>query len=169
MSNNYYVAAFDPSLNSFGLAIIRITEDKSKNKIDVIECTHIPNGHFTSNQYGLKLNNIEMRLLHIRKVYNPKVVLREDMANSPSHEQVRKLGAVQALIDKVFFDYTIVGYSPTRIKKAITGDGKGDKLAVQNSLTHWYHNQVWKTDDESDALAIATTWLIEHGILEGKK
>lgn len=164
---NGFVAGFDPSLNSFGYGVIRLTEQRgNKHKIEIIECSHIPNRHFESGQYGLKLNNIELELQRIRKVYNPIVVVREEMANSPNHNEVRKLGAVQALIDKTFYNHQIVGYSPTKIKKDIANDGRADKIAVQEGLRKWVGNMTWKIDDESDALAVIYVWLLEQGVIE---
>lgn len=161
-----FVAAFDPSLNSFGLSIIKLTEQRGgKHKIEIIECTHIPNRQFLSEQYGLKLANIEMRLVQIRKIYNPIVIVREEMANSPNHNEIRKLGAAQSLIDKVFYGYTIVGYSPTKIKKDICGDGRADKLDIQSALKQWVGDMCFSTDDSSDSLAIAYTWLLENNLI----
>jgi Holliday junction resolvasome RuvABC endonuclease subunit len=166
---NGYIVAFDPSLNNFGLSVLKLTEQRNnKHKIEVIECSYIPNKHFDSSQYGLKLLHIERRLYQIRDIYRPAVVLREEMANSPSHEEIKKLGAVQSLIDKVFYGYNIIGYSPTKIKKTVCGDGKGDKLAIQNALRQYVGEMCWQNDDMSDSLAVAYTYLIDNGIVQQK-
>jgi Holliday junction resolvasome RuvABC endonuclease subunit len=163
---NGYICAFDPSLNSFGYSVLKLTEQRGgKHKVEIIECTHIPNRQFDSSQYGLKLLHIESRLYQLRDVYRPLVVVREEMANSPNHEEIRKLGAVQSLVDKVFYGYNIVGYSPTAVKKKLTGTGKAEKTDIQTALRQVFGDMCWQTDDESDSLAIAYVWLRDNGIV----
>lgn len=61
--------------------------------------------------------------------------------------------------------------APARVKKLVTGSGSATKQDVQNSLAAYFHPNarqglVFKTDDESDALAVVIAYMIGEGMLE---
>lgn len=52
---------------------------------------------------------------------------------------------------------------PVTIKKLITGSGRSDKKAVAKSLELYIGKREYACDDESDATAVAVSWLIQNG------
>lgn len=75
------------------------------------------------------------------------------------------LAKAHGIADLVFDD--IIEYAPTRIKKHITGNGQAKKEEVAAAvIEHLAKNGIvdvtFKTDDESDAAAIALTYFEER-------
>lgn len=71
------------------------------------------------------------------------------------------LAKVHGIADFVFDD--IIKYAPTTIKKQITGNGKANKEEVATAVIerlaeHGIVDVTFKTDDESDAVAVALTY-----------
>ncbi|GAK00882.1 hypothetical protein JCM19055_4004 [Geomicrobium sp. JCM 19055] len=58
---------------------------------------------------------------------------------------------------------TIVEITPTTVKKAITGNGKAKKDQVARDLKNFVGDIEYKTDDESDAVAVALTFALQKG------
>ena len=52
---------------------------------------------------------------------------------------------------------------PVTIKKLITGNGRAMKEEVAECLEKYIGKQDYKCDDESDAAAVAISWLIQQG------
>ena len=55
---------------------------------------------------------------------------------------------------------------PVTVKKCITGSGKATKEEVAKALDKWLPNMQYATDDESDAAAVAISFLIQQGVLK---
>lgn len=55
---------------------------------------------------------------------------------------------------------------PTSIKKLITGYGKATKEDVANGLKYYVGEQEYANDDESDATAVAISFLIKNKLME---
>lgn len=53
--------------------------------------------------------------------------------------------------------------TPKEIKKLIAGDGKARKDSVASALPYYVGPIEYKTDDESDAVAVGIAWLIKNG------
>jgi Holliday junction resolvasome RuvABC endonuclease subunit len=175
--NHIYVLAVDPSLNNTGYCIAKITQQRNGYRIEIVELANIPNHHFDSKEFGRKLRHIEHRLIQLRNTYQPSVVVKENLATA-NHSQLERLAPVHALIHMVFENSAeIVGYSPTRIKKCVTGDGDADKVDVASALQQYIDNKViqsqlnlscFSTDDQSDSLGILWTYLIDKGYIDNK-
>lgn len=58
---------------------------------------------------------------------------------------------------------------PVSVKKLITGYGKADKKEVADALRLYVGERNYKTDDESDATAVAIAWLIQQGQIAQKQ
>ena len=62
-----------------------------------------------------------------------------------------------------------VEIAPTTVKKLLTGSGKAGKDEVADSLERYVGKITYMTDDESDATAVGTAWLLMNGLLgEGR-
>ena len=49
--------------------------------------------------------------------------------------------------------------APAAVKKLLTGNGKATKQEVANALARYVGEQIFATDDESDAVAVGIAWL----------
>lgn len=49
--------------------------------------------------------------------------------------------------------------APASVKKLLTGNGKAIKQEVADALTQYVGEQIYATDDESDAVAVEISWL----------
>lgn len=58
-----------------------------------------------------------------------------------------------------------VEIAPTTVKKLLTGSGKASKEEVAVSLERHVGKNTYITDDESDATAVGTAWLLMNGLL----
>ncbi len=167
-----YIISLDPSLNNTGYCVAKITQQKKQKRVTIIEVGHIPNGHFESNRMGYKLIHIYRRLTQLKNTYNPFVIIKENLATN-GYGQVESLATVHGIIRMVFRDIQIIGYAPNKIKKDVTGSGKAEKEDIVNSIQRYIENKYIYTDinltqfhttDESDALAVLLTYLLEEKI-----
>jgi crossover junction endodeoxyribonuclease RuvC len=69
-------------------------------------------------------------------------------------------GAIIAALNDLVFEY-----APNLIKSSITGYGHAQKSDIEKQLTMFYGKVKFKSFDETDALAIATT----HALLRDNK
>lgn len=53
--------------------------------------------------------------------------------------------------------------APKEVKKLIAGDGKAKKEDVASALPYYVGDQTYRTDDESDAVAVGIAWLLKEG------
>lgn len=58
---------------------------------------------------------------------------------------------------------------PVTVKKLVTGSGKSTKDDVAKALPQWLPGFEYKTDDESDAAAVAISFLIQNGVIHIEK
>jgi Holliday junction resolvasome RuvABC endonuclease subunit len=57
---------------------------------------------------------------------------------------------------------------PVSVKKLVTGNGKAQKSEVANAVKMYLGNVEFKNDDESDAAAVAVSWLLQCEQLKNK-
>ena len=97
----------------------------------------------------------------------------ESLINVKNVNSLAKLaqarGAMIAAVKK-FPEVSVHEYSPNLIKSSVSGFGHADKLSIQRSLELAFNRKFnFKTDDESDALAIAYGHLCLRGKTQEKK
>jgi Holliday junction resolvasome RuvABC endonuclease subunit len=175
MNDFFYALAIDPSLNDTGLCVAKITPQRNKHKIEIVEVSNIPNGHFPANWFGHKHNHIERRLYQIRDTYRPSIVAKEGLAVR-NISQAEKLAPVHAIVHMVFGD-DVIEYSPTNIKKVCANDGNAEKQDIMQSIhVHLLEKTIetkldltnFYLDDHSDAIAIMYTLLVDKGYIVPK-
>lgn len=54
----------------------------------------------------------------------------------------------------------------TSVKKEVAGKGNAGKDEVRAGVARWFPKQEFKTDDESDAVAVALTYLLREKIID---
>lgn len=59
--------------------------------------------------------------------------------------------------------------APKEVKRLITDDGRATKEKVCETLPQFVGEQEYKTDDESDAVAVGIAWLLKSGHIVKKR
>lgn len=171
MTTKYFLGC-DVSLRSGGYAIIKLEDGVPS----LVKKTTIKT---TSKQTdGEALRKIYDELSDFTEGFTFETVIRErgfSRFNLSTQQIFKSLGVVHLLLD----DYDIEEITPTTIKKVIAGHGKSEKQEVLNGIAlrldleedDFY--ELPKTsrgkkklkDDESDAIAVVLTYLIQEGMI----
>lgn len=156
------ILGIDPSLNSCGCAILSY----ANSSFSVIYSCTIKSGK-TSELYT-KILEIHKAIKEMIQIYQPSIIALEETFVNNNPATSLKLGMVRgacycACIDQA--NIKIVEYSPRLIKKTITGNGAAEKIQLQYMLKQIMPKFAPKTDDESDAAAVAIT---SHIMLSSK-
>lgn len=134
-----------------------------------------PTGRNTAKKtHGKMLNEISSYMVKFFPSESdecPCIFVREEalLAYKQSNVQGKTLQAISKVVGlsdaflwrcykKTFFEIW-----PNRVKKIITGDRDAEKEAVEQGLKKYIGERTYANDDESDAVAIAISWLIDNG------
>lgn len=109
----------------------------------------------------------EQRLLHIANDlhdlfshHQPQVLAIEKLFFGKSSTTAMRVAEARgiALLMAAQSKAAVVEYTPAQIKKAVTGDGKAPKIAMQKMVKELLHlPTIPKPDDAADAIAVAMT------------
>lgn len=161
------ILALDIS-GSPGFAVL----DVKKAKVSLVHVDHAKTDATTpdSQRYAY----IEAKTVQLIHEYGPfDVITREHFTKGGSKRSTQLVFGAWAAVDMALGRY---GYAipkeneitPSAVKKAATGNGKADKAEVEagvRSILKLADDFVFKTDDESDACAIAVAYLQREGTL----
>lgn len=170
---SYRVVAGDLSLKRPGFCIITMDTLNEKRYVKDIKVFSVDNKNDRVKEKGELLDD----------------VLRAISQNFPDQEKdgIETYYVREKRVSQYFSDNTVyetVGITdwflwrigkkwdeiyPVTIKKVITGSGKADKDQVAECLRRYVGNMEFANDDESDAAAIAITWLIMHKEIDDLK
>jgi len=145
------ILGIDPALNNTGIAILQV----KNNSLYVIHLTTIKQK--TDEQISQKLLFLHQQLQLIIDLYKPNQVAIEETFVNNNPLSSLKLGQARGaiMLTIAINNLPITQYTPTHIKKTVTGNGKADKLQLQKMLNLLLPQQNFSSNDESDALAIA--------------
>ena len=153
------VISCDPGLKNVGWAIMKVIDNR---------IYYITSGTIITESYLPIESRISYILLELEKlinIYKPtsisveKIFVYRNLVSVISVANV--IGGIMFLATKYKLLYS--SYSPLTIKKTATGLPKADKFQIQQILNHMFNNQLnFKTDHESDAVAIGLTTIIKH-------
>lgn len=150
------ILGLDLSLNSTGYAILNM--DGELIEKDIIKAKQRETHHQKiKRQYDV--------LAGIKDKYSDKeydmIVVKEQLLFRPPRT-ASILAKIHGIIDLLFPE--VFEYYPSTIKKDITGNGKADKQEVADAvckhLDMTEEELAFKSDDESDAIAVALMYLI---------
>ena len=134
-------------------------------------CLHVAGGSISPIDYGVistpSGDAFEDRLLAIANdlhalmvQHQPDLVVIEKLffaKNSTTAMKVAEARGVAQLM-AAQLRIPIMEFTPAQIKKAVTGDGKAGKAAMQKMVKHLLGlKRIPKPDDAADALAVAIT------------
>lgn len=176
------ILAFDTSLSLPGAAIIEI----KRGKPTIIAMSHVKTDSKTQS-HGLRADIVESWATlfiaeHIGK-QGFDVCIREDFNGQSSTQNYPVFAAwsgIERAMDKFGIKFTkwteetkggrkktSLGPSPSKVKLIVTGSGKAEKDEVAEAVRRMTgYKGEFATADESDACAIALTYLIREGLIK---
>lgn len=155
----YYVLGLDVSMNSTGWAVL-LNDNGNVQYVDsgVIKVN-------TKQTHGQRLRQQRNSFKGIVEKYNPKFVARE-AGFSQHRKSTQALFKAYGVAEEFFSELNLVEYPASTIKKYVTGKGKANKEEVEESIRKILGLQDYEfaSDDESDAIAVALTFLFKAGV-----
>ena len=117
--------------------------------------------------HGKRLYIIGQELIELKDKYTPSVVAIE-RGFSRFNTSTQVIYRVHGLINYLFHDVEQIYYPPKKVKEAIVR-GDATKKFVRQMIESKYPDIVFENEDESDAFAIALTYLIENKLIKWEK
>ncbi len=157
--------AMDLSLSSPGFAVLAVFEDKPI----VLEVTSLKTNAKTS--HGARLTQIAEEIAFLIRKYQPEHIVREKGFSrfAATTQALFKVVGVSDYISHRFADKSVDEVAVTTVKKAVTGDGRADKQAVQDAVLRILQIETadyFTNDDESDACAVGIAYMAQKGVIE---
>lgn len=146
------VIGLDLSLSCPGIAVAEIIN----GNIKILETAVVNNRGIKDTPQ--RLRNIADKLVEIRDNYHPQRVIIERgfYAHAVTTEQIFK---VHGIAELVFCNYPIIHYTPTVVKKCITGNGKASKSEMIDAVNKLIYPKIVADDNEADALGLIFCYL----------
>ena len=152
----------DVSMNSTGWAVLTV-----ENRIPILVASGVVKAN-TKASHGLRLSNQRNVFEEITDKYQPTDIAKE--AGFARHMKATQvLYKAYGVTEEFFAEQGIADYPATTIKKTVTGNGNAEKSSVE----YFVRERLalpdafkFKTDDESDAMAVALTHLIKKGEID---
>jgi len=153
------VLGIDPALTCLGWGVIQLNNPK----IDYVNSGVIKTK--PSTDLHLRIANIAENIEQIIDLYKPQAIaLEETFVNMNAGSSLKLAyvrGALMALIGK--YELPFYEYAPNKIKKTIVGAGHAEKEQVKHMVNIIISGNTEHIGfDESDALAIAYTCLVDQ-------
>ena len=146
------ILGIDPGSRKAGFACIRVEGRK---------ISYITSGHMRYDKidsFAKRLGEIYLSCEKLISDYTPDEIAFESLVYVKNPRSLMKLaqarGAMMAAFGKTM-PQSVFEYSPNFVKQAVTGHGHASKESVQKGLEFIFGKISFKTDDESDALAMA--------------
>lgn len=160
------ILGLDLSMGSPGFAVI----DVRNGSPYLVHASHTKTDSKLS--HGQRLIRIEKELIALVEKFGPfNAVAREkgfSMHALTTQVIFRVVGVSDLTLAKQGYLH-IAEYAPSTVKKAMVGNGKASKKEVESAVRQWLtlsSEFVFKTDDESDACAVALTYAIKEGLIK---
>ena len=141
----------DPGLRHTGWGII----NSKDNKISWVASGNI--SPKISLSLSERLKEIHQGLNSIVKKYKPSVAAIEEVFVNMNGQSTLKLGMARgaAITACSINEMSVYEYAPTRVKQSVTGSGRSKKDQVASMVNILLPGCEIKSEDESDALAVA--------------
>ena len=141
----------DPGLRHTGWGII----NSKDNKISWLASGNI--SPKISLSLSDRLKEIHQGLDSIVKKYKPSVAAIEEVFVNMNGQSTLKLGMARgtAIAACSINEMPVYEYAPTRVKQSVTGSGRSKKNQVASMVNILLPGCEIKSEDESDALAVA--------------
>ena len=154
------ILGIDPGSRKAGWAVVEVVGRKI-NYIDsgVLRFDKIP-------EFLDRLGTIHKSIKDLVSIHKPDEAALEALIYVKSVPALSKLAQARgAMIAGLSEKHQgkVSEYSPTQIKSTVTGHGHAAKEGVEKTLRMMFGNIKFKTNDESDALAIAVCHALSRG------
>lgn len=149
------VLAIDPAIRNTGYAVIE--GDPRHPTVITYEVIRIPQ----RLPQSAALAAVRTHLMHVIQEHEPDEVAVEAIIYVQSHRTAISMGAARAaaLIAAAEVGISVYEYAPTKIKKAVVGNGRADKAQVAFMIRALLGLSETPPHDAADALAIALAHL----------
>ena len=162
----YQVLGADLSLRRPGFALLDIEDKDGKATILNVKLMSVDTKtkkNLTHGQILTQIYHAFIDFLGKDYMYQNIFYVREKMVMSKKVPSERDVAKVVGLMDFLLDTKAWNEIYPSTIKKHITGSGNAEKSLVAECLREYVGVLDYKNDDESDATAVAISWLIERG------
>ena len=160
------ILGIDPALNNTGIAVLQI-KNNSPNLLHLTTIKQKNNQKANSEcEINHKLLFLHQELQNILQKFQPNEVAIEETFVNINPLSSLKLGQARGaiILSVAINNLPISQYTPTAVKKTITGNGKADKLQVQKMLNILLPKHDFLDNDQSDALAVAFCHYQHHNM-----
>lgn len=146
------ILGIDPGSRTAGFAIIEVQGKK---------ISYIASGimkYEKADEFLDRLGIIYQSCIELTEKYRPDEIAIESLIYVKSVEALSKLAQARGAMVAAFMkshQKKVFEYSPNLVKSSVTGHGHATKESVEKILNLMLGPNVFKTADESDALAIA--------------
>ena len=149
----------DPGLNSTGWGIIK----KNGSRLEYI-ISGVIKTNCSKTSIAYQLLEIFNDISRVISQYNPSHVAIENtyVNENPSSSLKLAQARAAAIIASAQSGLIPTEYQASTIKKVVTGKGNADKAQVDKMITLQLGSIIYKTHDESDAIAIAMCDALFH-------
>lgn len=145
-----YIWGLDLSMSNSGVVIL----DKNKP----VFIGSVPTDD--KKTHGERLKHIYDYMAELKEKYPPEVVCIERGFNK-FNISTAVLYRVHGVINMLFYDIKQIYYPPKKVKEAIVS-GTAKKEEIMERILELYPNIKFKTNDESDAFAVALTYIVKE-------
>lgn len=154
------VLGIDPGSNVTGYGIVEVSGNKY---------THIASGDIKlkkTQSLAEKLLTIHNSVKDLIKDFKPESVAVESVFFAKNARSAIILGHARGavLLSASSMELEVFEYSPTEIKKAVTGHGRADKKDMQKMIGLLLGKDLTTSSDSADALGIAICHLNNSGL-----
>lgn len=156
------VLGIDPGTLNLGWGYIETDSANNIVRIDH-ECLSVS----AKTPFLTRLHHLDTALELIIEKFQPEVTVIEKIFLGKNVDSAFKLGHIRGVcvVKCQLRGSSIVEYSPTTVKKQVTGAGNADKILVKNLLYRQLGlAENGKALDASDALALAFCHIVQNGM-----
>ncbi len=161
------ILGIDPGLTRCGYGVINLGDGGQISFVKAGILSTSPQA-----QVSARLAEINADLLELIKEIKPQAIAIERVIFNSNVSTAMSVAQVSGLVHSIAANFSIpvIEYSPTEVKKTITGDGRADKQAIQKMVVNLLALAKMPSPvDAADALAIAITHVFnkQFGTKEG--
>jgi crossover junction endodeoxyribonuclease RuvC len=146
------IIGIDPGTNVTGYGIIKV-QSSAYSVLD-FGCIRPPTKLKITDRYLIIYNSLE----HLLEIYQPNVLAIETQFVHKNVQSAIKLGMARGVVIVAAKrrGISIVEYSPTKAKRAVSGNGHASKIQVQGMVQKLLNlEKLPEPHDAADALALA--------------
>ncbi len=164
------ILAMDLSLSGTAFAVLDFS---FYGRVKIVATCFVNNKKHSKKSHAYRLNNIAVELDRILKTYPITHVVREK-GFSKFAKATQAIFKVVGISDLTLYrngvEKDIEEIPPTTVKKTIAGHGGAEKSEVAEGVRQYLIDEqkdiVFKTDDESDAVAVGVTYALQNKLIK---